>query len=168
MVNTDLQREQFQGRLKRIKKGAPNTLGHVYVGSAEDPGNVKPARGHFGIFKTLVALIVGLAAYFVGGLGQYHMLSDAGTYPVERLGETGAMVAATGGDLIFAALTMLVLFKFIRMRSFASILVGTIGIFLMMGAQSFVIGAAPEFYASLYSEDYVAQVLHTQEAQAFY
>ena len=69
MINSDLQRDEFQGRLNRIKKGGPNMLGQVYVGPAEEPGALTDLKPHFGIMATLLALIVGALGFAGHGRG---------------------------------------------------------------------------------------------------
>ena len=152
MINADVQRDTFQGRLKRIKKGGPNTLGHVYVGPVEEDGsgNSKP---HFGIFATLLAFTFGAAAYFVGHLAQYHLAGD-----LERLGEQALMVAESAGDLIVAGLILFILVRLTRMRGVGPALVGAFGLFAMMGLHTFAVQMAPELYSDLYSENYVNQI----------
>ena len=157
MINSDLQRDEFQGRLNRIKKGGPNMLGQVYVGPAEEPGALTDLKPHFGIMATLLALIVGALAYGVGSLFQFHTLSDDGKFTVERLGESGAQVAANFGDMFIAVLAVIILLKIVRLSGFAPYLVAALGLFGMMGLHSKAVNALPEFYSTLYSESYVAQ-----------
>lgn len=160
MINADIQKQEFAGRLKRIEKGGPNTMGHVYVGPAEDAGGGDIVdKPHFGIFATIAALLLGALAYGLGNLGQFHFLSVDGAYLPERLGESGAMVAATFGDLVIAALAVLILLRLFRLRGFGPVLVGAIGIFGMMGVQSYAIQAMPEVYAALYSDAYINEYI---------
>lgn len=161
MINANIQKDQFQGRLQRIKKGGPNTLGHVYVGPVEEGGTTTQRR-HFGILATVAAFVFGVSAYFVGHLAQFHLAGD-----LERLGAEALMVAETSGDLIVAGLLLFILIRVTRMRGVGPFLVGAMGLFAMMGLHAFSVQMAPELYSGLYSEGYVSQYLDAGNLTAF-
>jgi len=162
MVDTDLQRQKFRGRLKRIKSGGPNTLGQVYIGPHDELGGPEASKPHFGIPATIFCFILGAVAYLLGSLGQFHLLSEDGVYTTAQFGDSGAALMAWSGDLALAAVALLVLIKLTRRRGFGPYLVGAIGISAMLVGQPLAVGVKPELFTALYSEHYVARVLRTQ------
>lgn len=162
MLDADLQRQKFQTRLQRIKKGAPNTLGQIYVGPADEPGEAAPTKPHFGFRATFLAFVLGGLAYAIGHIGQFHLLTGHADMLAERIGTDAAAVTAAMGDVILAGVALFILIKLCRMRGFGPGLVGAIGLFAMMGAESTAIRAAPEVFAALYSPEFVRQYLQDE------
>lgn len=158
MISADHQKNQFAGRLKRIEKGGPNTMGQIYIGPAEDMRDPSGLKPHFGIVATVLAFVLGVVAYAAGHLGQFHLVVKDGAPLAARLGESGLNAAATIGDVLLAAVILFVLIKLVfRMRGLGPAFVGAIGLFVMMGAESKIMQAAPEIYAALYSQEFVAR-----------
>ncbi len=162
MPTAENQRNQFDGRLKRIQKGGANTMRQIYIGPAGagvDPARQRP---HFGLFATIVAFILGALAFLLGSLVQFHVLAEDGLLPAGQFGATAEMMAAMLGDVMIAAVALFVLIKMCRLKGLGPVLVGAIGLFAMMGGHSLSVGSAPQIYATLYSADYVEQHLARQ------
>lgn len=157
MVNTDLQRQQFEGRLQRIKRGGPNTLGQVYVGPAHETARGAGTAHRSSPFKIILGILAGGLAYLLGNLGQFHLMNRAGELVSERLGETGMVMLSGAGDMLFACLVLIVLARIFRLRGLGPALAGLVGLFGMMGGHTLAITTAPEVYAALYSPSYVEQ-----------
>ncbi len=155
MLNSNLQRQEFHGRLKRIKKGAPNTFGQIYVGPQDEIASEAEGHAHFGVFRTILALMLGLVAYAIGHLAQYHLMISPETGMAADIGPSTLAVATNMGDLLVAVPVLLILLKLFRQSGFGPPLVGAMGLFLMMGLQAYTVEMAPDFYTALYSESYV-------------
>lgn len=155
MVQAQRQKSEFQDRLDRIRRGAPNTLGHVYVGPVEEcvPSS-RPKRS--GPLAVIWALLVGTISYLLGHLLQFKaapMLEDA--YPQMAAFWTG------GGAFCIALLLIVLMLYRSRLSGLVPYLAAMVGVVFAVGLHQYLVESAPEFHASLYSDVYVQQVLGT-------
>lgn len=151
-VNSDHQKNAFQSRLKRIRKGGPNTMGQVYIGSAEDGIDVNDAiKPHFGIVATLISLVLGAAAYLLGDLIQFHLVSEMEAMLAEYAPAEAMPYVTDYGNFILAAAIFLLFMVLARLRGRGALLTGALAIAVTPFLLPKVWEAYPEIEQALYS-----------------
>ena len=165
------QRDAFDERLKRINKGAPNTMGEVHIGPREEvragqksktnntirvkrkKKNVNIGEGSNTVLVP-TAFVIGALSMFAGGAMAYHFFGG-GLMPIEIPVEA-IQPAIPYADLIFAGLLALLFmwtFGFTNKKRKLALILGLAGVFYFEGD---LIERYPNTYAAVYSEDYVA------------
>lgn len=154
MVQAQTQKAEFQDRLDRIKRGGPNTLGHVYVGPVEGRA-VRAKNKRFGFVAKIWALLIGSISYLVGHLIYFKLAPMLeGAYPQI------ASFWMAGGALGLAVPLIAVLLYKSRLRGMAPYVASMFGAVLAVGMHQYLVVNAPELHASLYSDAYVQEILN--------
>ena len=109
--------------------------------------------------RVLGALAIGAFAYGLANLIQFHFLSQTGLTPQPEIGQSGAMFAAAFGDVVFSGVILVLLLRLLRISGLGLGLIAAFGLFAMMGSYSTAVRGAPDFYAALYSENFVSHYL---------
>ncbi len=168
MSGTDEQQRGFKDRLGRISKGGTHTTRHVHVGPVEEAVTgrkgkardrtirLERKRGFFSeMFIVPMALVAGMLAVLAARVLGFHYLLE-----FEMLNAT---IAGLGG-LTFAvgamAIVLLLAFRSVfRLKGGArgkAVLVGFLGMSLF---EDLLVVRAPELFAMIYSDTYVANLI---------
>lgn len=170
MIGTKDQKDSFMNRLDRIKAGGENTTQHIYVGPVEEAAKGRPVekkgkakaaklpseRGFFSETAMIpVALAAGAVSVLAARVVSYRYLSEQSFYSAEFYGVSGAFIG-----VIVLALVIALMFRFVlkltgQVRGRAEF-AGLAGMALF---EHMAILKAPQLFASLYSADYVAEVV---------
>ena len=166
------QRDGFEDRLKRIKKGGVNTMGEVQIGPRDEvrtgkkasrPSNTvrmkrkkkEVALGEGSNWVMVpVALFIGGLSMFVGGAAAYHFFGG-GLMPIE-IPVAAVEPVIPYANFIFAGLLALIFswtFGFTNKKRKFALLLGLGAVFFFEGD---LIKRFPGTYASMYSKEYVA------------
>ena len=171
MAMAKQQRDAFDARLNRIKKGAPNTMGEIQIGPREEvragqkskmtntvrmkrkKKNVPIGEGSNWVLVP-TAFVIGGLSMFVGQAAAYHFFGG-GLAPIEIPLEAAQSVIPYA-NFIFAALLALLFtwtFGFTNKKRKLAVILGLVGVFYFEGdlAERY-----PETYTSMYSASYVA------------
>ncbi|MEM9969976.1 MAG: hypothetical protein AAF762_02600 [Pseudomonadota bacterium] len=165
------QRDAFDQRLNRIKKGAPNTMGEIEIGPREEVRAGKRSKRSSTVrmkrkekkvnlgegsnwVMVPTAFVVGGFSMFVGGAAAYHLFGG-GLFPVE------VQVAAIEPYLPYANIAIAALlglfftwsFGFTNKKRKVALALGLIGALYFEGD---LIQRYAGSYAAMYSPDYVA------------
>ncbi|MEM9032279.1 MAG: hypothetical protein AAGB18_06495 [Pseudomonadota bacterium] len=155
------QKRHFSDRIKRIESGGPNTSGTIYAGIDEQVTRKKKRRRRtdgtpisFQLFMILFGLAMGAVIMFIGRMGAYHALAEPDFISPENL----TTFRLTGDIGIAVGLSMIAvpLFSLGRGMRLVAFMLGFIAV--MLGEAS-LIAQAPEAFAGMFSEDYVAEAV---------
>lgn len=157
---SDEQHRMFEARLKRIRKGGPNTSGHVMVGPAdtrEKPrrqrrvrrdgdflSRLSGAMGHLAIAPLSFAM--GAAAMMAGIVGAHHT-ERAGLPEVAQAGILGQ--AALHAEFVIAAVVVLVLGWALRLTRGPRKIAVVAGLGAAFLLQDPIMAAHPDVFARL-------------------
>ena len=174
MAIAQAQKQGFEERLSRIKKGGANTMGEVHIGPRDEDrakkgaapntvrlkrkkNSVKLGEGSNSVLVPL-AMILGALSMFVGQAAAFHLFQEGGLFPVQ------IPVAALQGVLPFAhfAFAGVLALMFAWTFGFSNLvrkLAVVAGLAAMFYFQADLIQKYPGIYANFFSEAYVAQAL---------
>lgn len=176
MSLADRQREGFDNRLRKIRKGGSNTMGHLEIGPRDE---VRAAKGKKAkntvrvkskrkknvsigegstVTLSILALFFGFLSMFVGQAAGFHFFEEGGLVPVEAplpllepyLQYTPFLV---GGLLALAFGWTFRMLSGIRFVSLAGAFVAT------FYYKTDLIQSLPGLYAGFFSKEYVNAVL---------
>ncbi len=165
------QRDAFDDRLNRIKKGAPNTMGELQIGPRDEvragqkskttntvrmkrkKKNVNIGEGSNWVLVP-TAFVIGGLSMFVGQAAAYHFFGG-GLVPIEIPFEA-IQPAIPYANFVFAGLLALLFtwtFGFTNKKRKFAVILGLAAVFYFEGDLA---DRYPGTYASMYSEAYVA------------
>lgn len=158
----DRQKSHFSDRISRIDKGGLNTNGTLYAGVDEAKQIRKKGRrkkhkrldnseAFSAIFMVPIAFVCGVVAMLAGRIGAYQLLQNPESIPSQY-----ASIFPLIGDVGIAALLALVLSMLLGLGKGARLVMLMAGFSAVMLFESSIIKLAPEAFASVFSEDYVA------------
>ena len=176
MATAQATHSTFEDRLKRINKGAANTMGEVHIGPRDEEKarsgkatntvrlktkkkNVKVGEGSNWVIVP-VALVIGAMCAFAGQAAAFHFFQDGGLMPV-TLPEAAAMVEPY---LIFAHLAIGGLLALIFTWTFGfnglfRKLAVVAGFGAMLYGHVLLVERFPAIHANFFSEAYVAAAI---------
>ena len=159
MIGSEAQQRAFRDRLTRISAGGENTTRHVYIGPVDEnrrhrPRRVKSLRGgsrtFLGeLFIVPFAMFMGALSVLATRLVAFHFLNDIPAYA------DVAVYASIGIALVL----FFILHWIFRLGGGARGKAAIVGFLGFAFFESLVIVRAPELFAVLYSEPFVAQVI---------
>jgi len=156
MNQKELQKQQFQARLKRVAAGGPNTLGQVLVGIIdEDTPKSKKRNPALQGMMLILAFILGAMAMEAGRLGAYHFLAGEPASLIEKFGNLGGFVASNMGDLVIAGFLALIFMYLFHLRGNWRGTALIVGLVSMMLGEVQLIARAPEVFAIMFSQEFV-------------
>ena len=166
MINPDRQKEQFSDRLQRIAAGGENTMGQIYVGSAEDSVRDKRGKGGVSALPTLRetigypmsivgAFLIGMLAVFITRYVRYTVAGGTLT------GEDADIMMAIDGGLALAI--GFVLKQIFRFSGKAQETAKTVGIFVMICVMHNLVHMWPGAFEMAFSPEWVTDVIETTE-----
>lgn len=120
---------------------------------------VSGTRRRTTLMSLMLALMLGLMAVLLSQYANFHYLSAHLPQPVL---DQGRVV-----DIALAATAALLLVVVFRKTSFAHLLATTAGVVVMLAAMHNLVWVAPDTFAQLFSEDWVAGILSATEPNTF-
>jgi hypothetical protein len=174
-ISDDEHRRKFEERLKRIQRGGPNTIGHIYVGEASTETSVSAARGLFGrAGGWLVALLVLPVAAALGGLsmaigrfGSFHLASGEGQFTVQAVADFSPHLGGVAGAILLGSLVCLILRWSFRLQAPVQGLAMVLGFAAVLMGEQMLVERAPGLFAALMSEDFVMETLYPETPGSF-
>jgi len=173
MATAQATHQTFEDRLKRINKGAANTMGEVHIGPRDEktPRNgkatntvrlkaktkkVKIGEGSNWVLVPL-AMVIGALSVFAGQAAAFHFFQDGGLMPVS-LPEAIAMVEPymIYAHLVIGGLLALIFTWTFGFNGMFRKLAVAAGFGAMLFGQVQVMERFPTIYANFFSEAYVA------------
>ncbi|MCV6593118.1 MAG: hypothetical protein OIF48_09220 [Silicimonas sp.] len=179
------QRDGFEDRLARIKKGGANTMGEVHLGPREEvragDKSAKPTntvrikkkktksreigRGS-AISLIFIAFVFGALSMFVGQVADFHLFNEGGLAPID-LSET-----PVGPYLQFAALAIggvlaLMFCWTFRLTSILRLAAAAAGVFCMVEFHTNMVQGAPGLFVKFFSKGYVETVKEMPKSTLF-
>ncbi len=169
------QKNSFEDRLKRINKGAPNTMGEVHIGPRDEERsrkgkanntvrmksrkkkNVRVGEGSNWVLVP-VAIMIGGLSVFAGRAASFHFFGDGGLMPIEMPVEALVPYLPYAYLMIAGVLALLFTWTFALNGMFRKLAVAA-GFAGMLFGEAQVIEQFPDTYANFFSKDYVADVL---------
>lgn len=158
------QSSHFSDRIKRIESGGMNTSGTLYAGLDQGQQTRKRVKkkqkaldrseAFSAIFMVPLAFFCGLAAMLAGRIGAFRVLQQPEAIPAEY-----AQIFPLVGDVGIAALLALILAMIFGLGNGSRLIMLMIGFTGVMLFESSIVKLAPEAFSSLYSEEYVAEVV---------
>lgn len=168
----------FEERLKRINKGAPNTMGEVHIGPRDEATarsgkssntvrmkakkkKVKVGEGSNVVLVPL-ALLIGALSVFVGQAAAFHFFQDGGLMPI-TLPEAAAMAEPylIHAGLVMGGVLALVFTWTFGFNGMVRKLAVATGFGAMLFGQVEIMERFPDIYVSFFSEAYVAEALNS-------
>lgn len=171
MLGTEAQKRDFSDRLVRIAAGGENTTRHVHVGPSDEALRARsgkrrrnrkvrslPRAGQRSFFTEIfmvpLALAFGAAAVTAGRVVEFHVLTD------EMVASTGAAAPYVPyANIVLSALVALLVGRMLRLRGGARGKALLAGFAAMALFESLAVVRYPDVFATLYSADYVSQVV---------
>jgi hypothetical protein len=164
--NTDDEhKKKFEERLKRIQRGAPNTMQQVYVGEATEGATTSAGGSRMsgwltGLLVLPVAAVLGGLSMAIGRFGSYHLASDEGAFTVATLTEFSPHLGGVLGAILLGSLVCIVLRWSFRLGRPLQGLAMLLGFGAALLGESQMVEHAPGLFAALYSENYVLDTLY--------
>lgn len=174
MSISSAQREGFDRRLSRIRKGAPNTMGEIEIGPRDESApNGKRAKNTVRVKRKrnkkvqvgqgattpmmLFGAFIGGLSMFVGLATDYHFFQEGGLInmptPLPELEPYMQYAPFAFGGLL--ALAFAWTFRLTSVLRFAALLGGFFAVFHY---QPQMVNAMPDLYNNLFSKQYVAEM----------
>ena len=174
------QRDGFENRLDRIKKGGANTMGEIQVGPREEirAGSKKKATNTIRIKQKkktkevgrgstmsliILAFAFGALSMFVGQVANFHFFQAGGLVPVD-LTETPVAPYLPFAHLAIGGLLALMFCWTFRLTSIFRLAAAAIGVFVVMEYHTEMVQQAPGVYTKFFSKAYVKEVRQTAQA----
>ncbi len=164
-ITDDEHKKKFEERLKRIQRGAPNTMKQIYVGEATE-GASKSGGGSraFGLMAGLlvlpVAAVLGGLSMAIGRFGSYHLASDDGAFTVATLTEFSPHLGGLMGAILLGSVVCVILRWSFRLGRPMQALAMLLGFSAALFGEAQMVEQAPGLFAALYSEGYVLDTLY--------
>jgi hypothetical protein len=165
-ISDDEHKKKFEERLKRIQRGAPNTMSQIYVGEATGGGNSRPASavrlgGWMAATLALpVAAVLGALSMAIGRFGSYHLASDEGAFTVAALSDFSPHLGGLMGAILLGSLVCIILRWSFRLSRPMQALAMLLGFSAALFGEAQMLERAPGLFAALYSESYVLDRLY--------
>ena len=176
MATAQATHSTFEDRLKRINKGAANTMGEVHIGPRDEEKaragkatntvrlNVKKKKVKVGEGSNLVlvpvAIMIGALSVFAGQAAGFHLFQDGGLMPVS-IPEALAAIEPylIQAHLVIGGILALIFTWTFGFNGVFRKLAVAVGFGAMLFGQVQVMERFPTIYANFFSEAYVAAVL---------
>lgn len=163
MDQRELQKQQFQDRLKRVAAGGPNTLGQVYCGVIDEQTIAQAAKhanvGRLSVMMLILAFILGAMAMTAGRMGAFHFLMGDPVILIEKFGKLGGFIASNMGDLVIAGFLAIIFMYLFHLRGNWRGTALVVGLVSMMLGEVHLMARAPDAFAVMFSQDFVETTL---------
>ncbi len=169
------QRDGFENRLDRIKKGGVNTMGEIQVGPREEiragsktkptntvrikqkkKKNMSVGRGST-MSLIMLAFAFGALSMFVGQVANFHFFQAGGLVPID-LTETPVGPYLPFAHLAIGGVLAVMFCWTFRLTSIMRLAAAAIGVFLVMEYHTEMVKQAPGIYTKFFSKAYVKEV----------
>ncbi len=176
MATAQATHQTFEDRLKRINKGAPNTMGDLHIGPRDEATardgkatntvrlksskkKIKIGEGSNVVLVPL-AIIIGALSVFAGQAAAFHFFQDGGLMPI-TLPDAAAMLEPylIHAHLVMGGVLALLFTWTFGFNGMVRKLAVAVGFGAMLFGQVQVMERFPSVYANFFSEAYVAQAL---------
>ena len=177
MATSKIQRQGFEDRLSRIKKGGDNTMGEVHIGPREEVRagakgkkktntvrlkRKKPSKKEIGraggLSLLILAFFFGALSMFVGQSAAYHLFADTGLIQLD-LSETQLAPYVPVAHIAIGGFFALLFAWTFQLMSVVRIAVIAAGLFVMVQYQPVLVKSAPSIYAAFFSKAFVEDQL---------
>lgn len=167
MAMADQQKLAFQERLGRIRRGAPNTLGQLYCGVAEER-KAKEAIRFKGARRSITAtvareslmlpfsLFLGGATILAARIGLYRYLPEGGELAV-KLGTVGEYLNGGFGAITVGVLLALIFCGIFRTLKGVRAAASCVGFAAILAGEGVLVEQYPDIWATLYSPEFVTE-----------
>ena len=175
------QRDGFESRLSRIKKGGANTMGEIQVGPREEiragskskptntvrikqkkKKNMEVGRGST-MSLIILAFVFGALSMFVGQVANFHLFQAGGLAPVD-LTETAIAPYLPFAHLAIGGVLAVMFCWTFRLTSVLRLAAAAIGVFVVMEYHTEMVQQAPGVYTKFFSKAYVKEVRQSARA----
>lgn len=175
------QRDGFENRLSRIKKGGANTMGEIQVGPREEiragsktkptntvrikqkkKKNMEVGRGS-AMSLIILAFVFGAMSMFVGQVANFHFFEVGGLVPID-LTETPVAPYLQFAHLAIGGVLAAMFCWTFRLTSILRMAAAAIGVFVVMEYHTEMVQQAPGVYTKFFSKAYVTEVRQAARA----
>ncbi len=175
------QRDGFEDRLKRIKKGGANTMGEIQVGPREEiragskskPANTvrvkrkKQKKKEVGRGSTMslmfMAFLFGGLSMFVGQVANFHFFQEGGFVPIDLSGTPVEQYLPFAHLAIGGVLALMFCWTF-HLTSILRLAAAAAGVFLVFEYHAEMVQQAPGVYSKFFSKPYVKEIRQSAKA----
>ncbi len=164
-ISDDEHKKKFEERLKRIQRGAPNTMKQIYVGEAASgatgaAGTARVGGWVAGLLVLPVAAALGGLSMSIGRFGSYHLASDEGAFTVATFAEFSPHLGGLMGAILLGSVVCVFLRWSFRLGRPMQALAMLLGFAAALFGEAQMVERAPGLFAALYSESYVLDRLY--------
>lgn len=176
MSLANAQRDGFDRRLSKIRKGGANTMGEVHIGPRDEVRAGKKGESNntvrmkrkksaksatIGEGSTPVLMVLGLLfgamSMFVGQATAFHLFDAGGLMPL-TLPEAAQVAIPYASLIIGGTLAMMFAWTF-RLTTALRMIAVAVGLYGMVYFHTDLVGKMPGLYTNFFTKEYVTDVL---------